>query len=1047
MIEIRVLGPLDVRGSDGVVIEIASEAQRRLISMLALQTGTVVRGVTLENDLGLSAGAVRTSISRLRRLLGPEALTTTPLGYTLDAVVDVIEFERLAASAPTHGDDTARDLLEQATRLWRGAPLTEFGSEPWALSAVARLNEAHATAVEDLAVILLDVGEAAIALPEIQALIDEHPYRDRPRALLVRALAESGRRTDALRAFQTYRTLLLDEIGTEPSSALAALDRAVASADTTPTSAPFTGHPAWTRTRCRAATVAAARTAPDLPVPVSSFVGRVDEVETISGLIDSNRLVTLAGAGGCGKTRLALAVAEATTGDHPGGTWWVGLGSVTSPAQVLEQVARSVGLAAAIGIDPIDQLVRDLARDDPSLLVLDNAEHVLAPVATLTAELLSRCRTLEVLVTSREPIGLAGEVVWRVPPLASSDARALFLERAVAARSSLVIDDDATRHVASICAGLDGLPLAIELAAARARTLPLDSVARGVDDALRWQSTGIRSPLAHHATLHASISWSVDLLDPAARDLLTRLAVFQSAFTLDSALAVGADDATPDSSPTDPSSIDALSALVDASLLELDDLSGRYRMLRIVRQFCVARVQGTAELHAAHARHACHLADWCTEVGNGLHGIERGPLVAEMPDVVAAMEWARRHDPPAAFRMCAGLACVRSSMGYNSNVLETWTWLRSIDPAGPPFSACSSDWAAAVAALMAPATAQGIDVSVVVDELETHLPADRLRERGWLARGAAMFPAYRGHVGPIMSHVREATSRGDEMELYMYGGFAAYMLSMMGRRPDVHAQLAELHHFTRRHRTTFSVDTVGNGYAAAVLDDLMGGDLRAAALRGTDRVPADPAFSMTAAAALAQVALLADDANILAGAVRWSQQETIPMLSYLPTLIALVSAMMSGSDDRPADLAEQYWDEAQHVPVGRCHQVPTVTAALIAAGRRDAASAIVAAAEELTNAMDPAPWLQAGVLHGRAQLALDRGDSDTLLVHAHDLADLAAGNSFGTMSIDAVEFAAAAAGPDPSLIEEARVRRDRIGYRWRPVHVRLDLRDVTDAPL
>lgn len=1045
MIEIRVLGSLDVRGTGGVVIEIASEAQRRLISILALQTGTVVRGVTLECELGLSAGAVRTSISRLRRLLGPDALTTTPLGYTLDAVVDVIEFERLAASAPTHRDDTARDLLEQATRLWRGAPLVEFASEPWALGAVARLNEAHATAVEDLAVILLDVGEAAIALPAIQALIDDHPYRDRPRALLVRALAESGRRTDALRAFQTYRTLLLDEIGTEPSSALAALDRAVASAPTTtPEFGPFTGHPAWTRTRSRAAAVATSHTTPDLPVPVSSFVGRVDEVETISGLINSNRLVTLTGAGGCGKTRLALAVAEATTVHHPAGTCWVGLGSVTNATQVLEQVARSVGLAAAIGIDPVDQLVRDLERDEPSLLVVDNAEHVLAPVAALTAELLSRCRTLGVLVTSREPVGLAGEVVWRVPPLAPSDARALFLERAVAARSSLVIDDDATRHVASICAGLDGLPLAIELAAARARTLPLDSVARGVDDALRWQSTGIRSPLAHHATLHASISWSVDLLDPAARDMLTRLSVFQSAFTIDSALAVGA---RLDSSPTDPSSIDALSALVDASLLELDDLSGRYHMLRIVRQFCVARMQGTAELHAAHARHTCHLADWCTEVGNGLHGIERGPLVAEIPDVVAALEWARSHDPLAAFRMCAGLACVRSSMGYNSNVLETWTWLRSIDPTSPPFSACSSDWAAAVAALMAPATAQGIDLSVAVDELEAHLPADRLRERGWLARGAAMFPAYRGHVGPIMSHVREATSRGDEMELYMYGGFAAYMLSMMGRRPDVHAQLDELHHFTQRHHTTFSVDTVGNGYAAAVLDDMMSGDLRAAAHWGTDRVPADPAFSMTAAAALAQVALLADDANVLARAIQWSQQETIPMLSYLPTLIALVSAMMSGSHDRAADLAEQYWDESRQVPVGRCHQVPTVTAALIAAGRPDAASAIVGTAEELTNAMDPAPWLQVGVLHGRAQLALDRGDSDALLVHAHDLGHLAANNSFGTMSIDAIEFAGATNGPDPSLLEEAGSLRDRIGYRWRPVPLRVDLRDATDAPL
>jgi predicted ATPase len=763
---------------------------------------------------------------------------------------------------------------------------------------------------------------------------------------------------------------------------------------------------------------------------VSSFIGRADEVAAVSELIDAQRLVTLTGAGGCGKTRLALAVADATLDRHPGGTWWAGLGPLSSHAQVLELIARSTGHTPTSGADLTDELVVRLDMELPSLLVLDNAEHVLEPVDALITELLPRCPNLTVLATSREPLGRAGELVWRVPSLDTSDARELFLERARHARPALVLDDDAEAYVRAICAGLDGLPLALELAAARTRTLPLATVATGVGDAMRWQASGSRSTLAQHATLHASISWSVDLLDPIARTVLLRLSVFESAFTLESATAVAG------AGHSDDELAASISTLVDASLVELDDATARYRMLRIVRQFCSLRAQGTADLDATRRRHVRQVADWCTEVGDGRRGIERGPLIVEMPDVVAAMQWARQEEPIEVLRMCAGLAAVRSALGFNANVLETWEWLMSLDRSGAEADGWSAEWAAAVAALMAPVTAQSIDVGTVVDEVRCLLPDDRHRERGWLARGAAMAPAYRGHVGPILAHAEEAARRGDEMEISIYGGFAAYMLSMMGRRDDLEVRLDELRRLTRRRHTTFSVDTVGNGYAGAVLGDLSQGDLRAAARRATDRVPDDPAFSMTAAAALAQVALHTGDRATMACAVAWSRQETIPMLRYLPILIDLTSAVTDGSTEAAADLAEDYWEESAHVPVSRCHPLPLLTSALLAAGRLDAATSCVEAADGLVHDMDPAPWLRAGVLHGRAQLALHRGDLDALALHADRLAEMAAAQSFATMAIDASELAAAAMRPSfdrDRLLAEADAARQRVGYRWRPL--------------
>lgn len=914
----------------------------------------------------------------------------------------------------------------------------------------------HAAAVEDLAVLELDAGDSSTALAAIHSLIDHHPFRDRPRALLLRALADAGRRTDALRAFQSYRDLLLDEIGTEPTAALVELDRAIASGDGQAAAWPLpASHPAFTRTR-RVVEAREPRTGPALPTPLSSFVGRRDELTTVAALVESSRLVTLTGAGGCGKTRLALAVAAAETDRHTGGTWWVELGQLTSPNQVVEQVVTAVGLAPVPGVDLTHQLERHLSGGRRALLVLDNAEHLLVSVAELVADLLSRCPGVHVLVTSREPFGLTGEMVWRVPSLAvpppdtpltlaeviEFDAVQLFLERARAARPGFVVDAGTVPYLISICTGMDGLPLALELAAARTRTLPIETVAQGVGNAVRWQATGIRTPLAlaHHATLHASIAWSVDLLAPADRLVLTQLAVFQSAFTFEGALAVGTAHVDGDDVAS------ALSTSVDASLLQFDDASGRYRMLRAVRQFCILRAQGTAVLDAARSRRARHQADWCTAVGNGRQGIERGLFLAEMPDVVAAMDWARVNQPREVFRMCAGLAAVRSALGHNGNVADTWAWLLSLNREAAVFEGWAEEWAAAVAGLMASATAQRIDVSAVVEEVTRLLRDDQARERGWVARGSAMDPAYRGHLGPILAHTDEIVARGDEMEVSIYGGFAAYMLALMGRLQESARHLDELRRLTRRHEATFCVDTVGNGYAAAVIGELTRGELRRAAARTADRIPEDPAFSMTAAAALAHVALMTNDEKTLRCAVDWSQAGTIPILRYLPTFIDLARAIMDGAVEPAADLAEQYWDEVAPVPVSGLHPLPIIVAALLTGGRLRVAAALTDTAVDLLEGMDPAPLLRAGVMACRAQLDLHAGRPDEVRSHLPELLNLTTAHGFVPMTIDALELAALAYDDEPDrsapLWATAAAERHQLGYHYtgwpaRPISARI----------
>ena len=441
----------------------------------------------------------------------------------------------------------------------------------------------------------------------------------------------------------------------------------------------------------------------NLPTPLTSFVGREAELAAVTALLREDRLVTLTGSGGCGKTRLALHAAADMVDAHPGGTWWVDLAPLTIADGLSEHVAAAVG-ATTGGADPTAIVVRHLHEAGPTLLVVDNAEHLLDAVASLLAAVLVGCPNVRVLVTSREPLGVGGEVVWRVPSLRvpalgeaiapdrldAYEAARLFLDRARRVRHNLVVDDDAAAHVVAVCARLDGIPLALELAAARVRTVPLDRLARGLADAFRLLTGGARTALPRQQTLLASIMWSVDLLDDTERVVLRRLAVFRGPFPLEAAEVVTADEQI----VTTYAVLDVISRLVDKSLVMLDDDTGRYRLLETIRQFSIDRLRDAGELAATFERHASWYAEWCESLGRGEHDFDIGPSHPLLTDAFAALDWAYDSSPTHAYRISRGLAGVRAILGRYADFDRQYAWVAGRDGSDDP-----AGWAAAVAGL------------------------------------------------------------------------------------------------------------------------------------------------------------------------------------------------------------------------------------------------------------------------------------------------------------------------------------------------------------
>jgi len=489
---------------------------RLLLAVLLVNANRMVPAVRLIDELwggDLPAdprAALRTQVARLRRALGPagEDLATLEGGYRLTVPrdgLDVCRFEDALAEAARANGESALLLLDEAVALCRGPALGEFADRPFALATATRLDELRVAAAERQAGLQLSLGRVEEAVAALRALLAEHPEREQARGLLMQALYRAGRHTEALATIRSWRRHLATDLGLDPSPALQAIELDILR------------HTAGTPdTRGAAATRA-------LPLPVTSFVGRDEDMVAVTGRLDRARLVTLHGPGGVGKTRLAVEVAERTGGSYRDGICFCDLAAVTEPHAVVRAVATAAGLSERAFRRLDDQLVEHLAGRH-LLLVLDNCEHVAQAAAVLAERLLKQTRGVTLLATSRERLEVDGEHVWQVRPLPVSghDAPAvrLFLDRARAADPAAARQDPDIAAVAGLCASLDGLPLAIELAASRERAFGLAGVASHLRDRFAVLGTTPRGSLTPHATLRAAIEWSVDLLPSADRAMV-----------------------------------------------------------------------------------------------------------------------------------------------------------------------------------------------------------------------------------------------------------------------------------------------------------------------------------------------------------------------------------------------------------------------------------------------------------------------------------------------------------------------------------------------
>ncbi|XRQ05129.1 ATP-binding protein [Actinomadura welshii] len=640
-LEFGVLGTLEVRRG-GVPLPMPSRSQRALLTRLLLAPGRVVSVGELTAALWngdppeRARHALHGNISRLRGRVGGDVLVTASPGYLLDAdprSVDAARFEREAREAGEllpRDPGAALEKLEAALARWRGPAYAEF-AEGFARGASVRLGELRLAAEESRCEAWLALGRVGGALGELRELTSAHPMRERPHALLMRALYSAGRQGEALEVYRALRGRLREELGLEPSPELDGLHTRILH-HRLPGREPPGREPPGREPPGEAPR----KTTPVPGRPLTALVGRDTELARLTGLLDGTRIVTLVGPGGVGKTRLAQEAAASRP------ACWIDLAPVGDDADVPHVFADALGLPEPLS-GRVEDAVVEALRGASALLVADNCEHVLPAVAALVERIVRHCPRVGVLATSRELLAVPGEQVLPVAPLrAAGEAVALFAERLRTSGGPDLRAGDAAA-AAELCARLDGLPLAIELAAARVRGLGLATVLDR--PALELLSGGWRTSGPRHRSLRSVLDWSFALLDPPEQVLLRRLAVFSGRFRLRDAEAVCADGLLPAGRIAA-----ALAGLADKSMVAGPETAGpegdRYRLLDTVRAYAaelLARHGEDVSLPAAHARHQVAVA----------RRRPYGPLPVD--EVRAALRWACAEDPAVAVELAAAL--------------------------------------------------------------------------------------------------------------------------------------------------------------------------------------------------------------------------------------------------------------------------------------------------------------------------------------------------------------------------------------------------------
>jgi predicted ATPase/DNA-binding SARP family transcriptional activator len=742
-LEFGILGPLEVR-LGGTLVHVGGPRQRALLALLLCYANRVVsRDELIEELLGDQPREsvermLRVQISRLRQVLGggdgPPRLVARPPGYLLrvqDGELDLQVYEQRVAAgrrALEQGDPgAAAALLGAAQALWRGRPLADLEFEPFARFEIQRLQELRLLTAEDRIEAELALGHHGALCPELGQLVAEHPLRERFRRQLMLALYRSGRQADALAVFHDIRRMLDAELGIEPGEELRRLERAVL--------------------RQEVLGAAPRRARHNLPVRLTSFVGRERELAALEGLLSEARMVTLTGVGGAGKTRLAVEFAAAAVERFGDGVWLADLAGIADAELVPSVVMEALGVRQSGEVAVLEALC-DRLRSVELLLVLDNCEHLLGACADLAVTLLGSCPGVRVLATSREPLGVPGEAVHPVPPLAvpaepagehaiaASAAVRLFVDRGTSAAAGPGGLAAPVEVVARICRELDGLPLAIELAAARTSVLSAEEIEAHLADKFRF--LGWRRPVAdpRHQTLKAAIGWSYDLLSEEERRVFCELSAFAGGFTLAAVAAVccGGDQA---------SALDLVDQLAAKSLLIAEPAAGgtRYRLLETIRQYAAGCLSEAGQAGPVRRRHAEAFLQLAEEER------DLAVLAREQDNFRASLDFTLSGGSPAGVRLARALGGFWLARGLFS---EAQGWLERALVAGPADERLRADLHRLLGAVL-----------YAAGDLEQ---AQATLAHGAQVAAAADLPSVQARIGVLQAEIQALTQSGIYVE-------------------------------------------------------------------------------------------------------------------------------------------------------------------------------------------------------------------------------------------------------------------------------------------
>ena len=721
--EFRILGPVEAH-ERGLALELGGPRERTLLARLLLSANRVVPADRLAEDLwsghppAHSMATLRVYISRLRRVLGPGTgiLETQAPGYRLNVAADQLDaarFERLVQAADAamsaRQPERAAASLREALDLWHGPALLDVAEFAFAQADASRLEEARLSALESRVEADLACGRHASLIGELDTLTASHPLRERLTGQRMLALYRCGRQADALSAYTGLRVRLAEELGIDPSPDLRRMQETILRQDPAldwhqgeVSGAPARGAGGGAEPRAGAdwkVPQPAVLPAPRLPTEATSFVGREAELNTIAELLGLSRLVTLTGPGGSGKSRLALRAAAQAAGDFSDGVRLVELASVVRPGLVVPAVALALSAREEPGLPLLDSVISGL-QESAALLIIDNCEHVIDATAEVIAALLRSCPQVRILATSQVRLNVSGEASWPVPPLtlpsrgaadpgvaAEAESVRLFCDRAAFARPGFILDAANAPAVSDVCRQLDGIPLAIELAAARVCALTPAQLATRLGNRFRVLTGGSRAGLPRHRTLAAAIDWSHDLLSESERVCFRRMAVFAGGCTIDAVEVVCHDEALPSEAV-----FETVAALVDRSLLTTEERAGsmRYGMLESIRQYALGRQAEAGEEAELRERHLAWMLDFAAQAD--LDGPDQGAWLdlveAELDNVRAGLEWSLAPpagrgggEPVLALRLAGALSrfwLVRGPAGVGRSVLDA-----ALSAAGP----------------------------------------------------------------------------------------------------------------------------------------------------------------------------------------------------------------------------------------------------------------------------------------------------------------------------------------------------------------------------